>query len=78
MVMETCYLIPFWFVVVLGLRSLFNIYTAILIASVLSGAVEILKAKSVDNTRWQKITKDITVVGHRACAENAPENTLAG
>ena len=75
---KALHLAPFWSVIVFALYWITGFYTAVIIASVLFGAVEILKAKKLDQTRWKEITKDIGIIGHRACARNAPENTLAG
>ena len=74
----TFYVIPFWVMVTLLLRCFFNVYTSILVASILFGAVEIMKARKSDDFVWKRLRQDIDVIGHRACAINAPENTLAG
>lgn len=78
MVTEACYLIPFWVVAVLLLRCFIRTYTAILVVSVLFGGLEIVRPRKSDETAWRKMTKDLTVIGHKGCAMNAPENTLAG
>lgn len=76
--LQAYYLIPFWLVAIFTLRLVVGSYTAILLAALMFGALEIMKGKKTDDIAWQSITKDLSIIGHKGCALNAPENTIAG
>lgn len=71
-------LLPLWMVLLVCLRLVLSSYTTLLIASLLFGTIEVMKARKTDAGVWKRLIGDITTVGHRGCAVNAPENTVAG
>ncbi|XP_067948441.1 glycerophosphodiester phosphodiesterase 1-like [Watersipora subatra] len=35
-----------------------------------------MKARKTDDLFWNRLKKDVTIIGHRGCSLNAPENTI--
>jgi len=70
-------ILPFWVCVLLVCRLFFGTYTSVLLASILFGAAELFRGRKSDDAVWKKLYSDLSIVGHKGCALNAPENTLA-
>jgi len=75
---DAYYMWPFWLLVLFLLRCVCGWYYAAFISAVLFGSVEVLKAPKASHSVWAQLTRGVTKIGHRACALNAPENTIAG
>ena len=78
MLEDAYHLILFWIILLVISRCFLSTYSSILLLSVLFGAVEVLKARKTEGIIWKDLIEGINVIGHKGCAMNAPENTIAG